>query len=530
MARARPPQQPALAPTLLAMLAAALALALTAGAAAAGSALSNGADHDALAASALLRNVDELARVGLAAAGGGLDRGYLAPAAGDARALLLGWMRAAGLDARVDGAGNIFGRLACARGGAGAGGDGREWVVLGSHHDTVVNGGKWDGAYGVLAAIAVAGVVNGREDGVCGLPFDIEVVSFDDEEGNSKFGLTNSGAKAYVGAEVFVGDEDSVEIRARRDLFVDAYKAAGLTNSSAIEAQPASEQRRLVEEAVRGAARRGGFKVVLAYVELHIEQGPVLEAAGEALGVVTAIAGQTRMTLRFGGVSGHAGTVPMRLRRDALVAAAGVVAAVERAAAAAGEDVVATVGVLRVEGGGGTNVIPSSVVMSLDVRAPANEVRQTVVAEILAEAERIATGRNVTFGYTTDHSAPAVEMSGWLRDVARRAIGGLREGSLEPSEGERAKEEDARCASPTEDTGVCGASVSGQTDVVVELPSGAGHDAQLLAGVVDTAMIFVRCAGGVSHSPLEAVSDEDAVTGASALLAMLDGIALQRGR
>lgn len=533
MARALQLRPPASAPALHVLLVAAMviaaapafaAAAAAADAASTNAAWTNGTHLGAIAASALLRNVNELAREG-ATRDGGVDRGYLAPAAAGARAKLLAWMREAGMVARVDCAGNVIGRLACAGGGAAGvgGGDARSWVVLGSHHDTVVNGGKWDGAYGVLAAIAAAGVVNERTDGVCGLPFDVEVVSFDDEEGNSAFGLTNSGAKAYVGRDVFAGDDDSAETRARRELFVDAYKSARLCNSSAIESLSASEQTRLVEESVRGAARSGGFDDVLAYFELHIEQGPVLEAADEALGVVTAIAGQKRLTLRFRGVSGHAGTVPMRLRQDALVAAAGVVAAADRVAAAAGQGAVATVGVLRQESGSAVNTIPGHVVMSLDVRAPDDEVRDSVVADILEEAERIAVERGVSFAYTTDHCAPAVKLSEWLGDVARTAIGKLKsENSVairrEESEG------DQSCAS-TSETSFGDSSLSKHTSDVIELPSGAGHDAQLLAGVADAVMIFVRCAGGVSHSPHEAVSDEDALYGASAVLAMLDTLA-----
>lgn len=483
--------------------------------------------HGVFGAAGLLQHIDALAQVGAVAdaagAPSGVNRGYLAPAAAGARALLLQWMGEAGMDARVDGAGNVVGRLVC------AGESGRKSVVMGSHHDTVVNGGKWDGAYGVVAAIAVAHVISERERGVCGLPFDLEVVSFDDEEGNSEFGLTNTGAKAHVGADVLVGG-DNVEISARRGLFVQEYRSTLLFNSSFLDNRSESEREEFVADAVRSAARKTGFANVLGYVELHIEQGPVLESAGKALGVVTAIAGQTRMTLRMKGHGGHAGTVPMRLRKDALVAASALVGAVESAASNAGDGVVGTVGVLRIEGGGGTNTIPSRVSFSLDVRAPTNAVRDAVVSEILAKGKAIASARFVDFEYTIDHSAGAVEMTKWMRSVAKEAIRSLP--VSEPSGDELEAESCSRCP----DTAVgmereeCVGNVSEPRSVeevidVLELPSGAGHDAQLLAGVVDTVMIFVRCRRGVSHSPLEAVSDEDAVAGFSALIGMFDGIA-----
>jgi allantoate deiminase len=462
----------------------------------------------------------------------GVDRGYLAPAAADARALLLAWMRAAGMRAHVDGAGNVVGRLVCggagAPGGRGGAGEDRRTLVMGSHHDTVANGGAWDGAYGVLAAIGVAEVVAARGGGVCALPFDLEVVSFDDEEGNSPFASTNTGAKAYAGAAVDVGGTGA-EAAARRAAFAAAHRRAfggGGGGGGGGGPEDVDSGYAAVLRTVRGAARPGGWANVLAFLELHIEQGPVLEAAAAAVGVVTAIAGQTRMSLRFAGRAGHAGTVPMPLRSDALVAAAAIVGEAEAAAVRAGDGVVATVGVLRVEGGGGTNVVPGRVMMSLDVRAAADDVRRAVVAEILDKAAAAAEARGAAFEASLDHEADAVEMAGWLQEVAVEAVRNV------------AASEAAAAAGRVGAGGWCAAAGGNASRPsaavaptcrggggVVRLPSGAGHDTQLIARVADSAMLFVRCAGGISHSPLERVADGDAIAGALALLQTVDGVA-----
>jgi allantoate deiminase len=474
----------------------------------------------------LLRHVDALAAVGAlpGARDGprGVSRGYLAPQAAAARGLLLEWMRGAGMAALVDGAGNVIGRLVCEERGE------RKTVVLGSHHDTVVSGGKWDGAYGVLGAIAVVQVVKEREEGVCGLPFDLEVVAFDDEEGNNPFGLTNTGAKAYVGADVVVGG-DGPQAPARRTLFASAYRAAfgRDVGGGGGEEKVGTWDERAVFDGLRNASRANGFVDVLGFVELHIEQGPVLESAGKALGVVTAISGQTRMTLTLRGQAGHAGTVPMPLRKDALVAASRIILDVEEVALKRGDGVVGTVGMIHVEGGGGTNIVPSAVTLSLDVRAPTDAARDAAVAEILARARATTLARGLGLVVTTDHEAGAVQMADWLREIARKSVRLVHARDGDGDAGEWCSAD----SGSGEGAAVCGEPSSsgegrGEESLdVLELPSGAGHDAQLLASVADSAMIFVRCRGGISHSPLEYVADADAVAGAYALLKMVEGMA-----
>ncbi|MDW8469750.1 MAG: hydantoinase/carbamoylase family amidase [Burkholderiales bacterium] len=268
-----------------------------------------------------MQRADALARFSELA--GGVTRVSLSPEQRAANEAVLGWMREAGMRARLDAVGNCVGRYEGER-------DDLPCLMIGSHLDTVRDAGRYDGILGVLAgiecvhALAAAGVR---------LPFAIEVVGFADEEG-VRFGTTFLGSKAVAGtfdpAALEATDRDGVRL-------ADAMRAFGLDPARIGEA----------------AHPRGS---VLAYAELHIEQGPVLEAEGLPVGVVTAIAGATRYRLEIEGVAGHAGTVPMRLRRDALAAAAECALAVE-SRAAADPDIVATVGILEALPGA-MNVIP----------------------------------------------------------------------------------------------------------------------------------------------------------------------------
>lgn len=368
---------------------------------------------------------------------GRLTRRSYTPAMRRAHALVAGWMAAAGMAVAEDAAGNLIGRYPGARPDAPA-------LLIGSHLDTVRDAGRYDGVLGVLVGLAAVEALarQGRR-----LPFAVEVAAFADEEG-LRFGTPFFGSMALAGRFL--------------PALLELRDADGVSAAEAIAAFGGDPG------AIAGAARDPAG--LLAYLEVHIEQGPLLEARGLPLGVVSAIAGASRLTLSIAGAAGHAGTVPMELRRDALCAAAEVVLAAE-AVARATPGLVATVGQIAALPGAG-NVIPGAATLSLDVRHQDDRVRLGALAELRARAEAIAAARGVALTWTEDMSRPAVPMAPALRERLARAI-----------------------------------AAAGHTPL--ELPSGAGHDAAVLAEVVDAAMLFVRCAGGVSHNPAEAVAAAD---------------------
>jgi allantoate deiminase len=390
------------------------------------------------AATALAR-ADELAA--FTEEPGRITRPLASPALAAAMERVREWMEAAGLATRRDALGNLAGRGA---------GRGPGTVVIGSHLDSVADAGRYDGILGVLVGLAVA-------EAVGELPLALEVVAFADEEG-LRFQSTFLGSRAFVGrlapAELALRDPDGVTLG----------EAIG-----AAEPGPA-----LVPEDIR------------AYFEVHIEQGPVLEAAGHPLGVVTAIAGQSRFNLAFDGHAGHAGTTPMRLRRDALGAAAEFVLAAERAANAE-PGLVATVGEIGIPHGA-CNVIPGRVEATLDIRHQDDATRERAIAGLRAEADAICARRGVGVSWDPIAAHGATPCTAALV---------------------------ARLAEAVAATGV----------PVHELPSGAGHDAVTLAGVTDIAMLFVRCAGGISHHPDESVDEADVALAIDAATRFVEGLA-----
>ena len=401
-----------------------------------------------------------MARVGLLAGcseeSGRLTRRFGTPALADAGELVSDWMRAAGMAVRRDAIGNVIGRVDGAEPGAPA-------LLLGSHLDTVPDAGRYDGALGVLAAIAV---VERLSDTARRFPFALEVVAFADEEG-SRFGT------AFLGSSVLAGSFDRNALARLDDDGVsleDAVRGFG--------GDPAT---------LDGAGREPGSLV--GYAELHIEQGPVLEELGLPLGVVSGIAGQTRAALRFTGRPGHAGTVPMELRRDALAAAAQTVGEVE-AVARHTPGLVATVGDVAVTPGV-ANVIPGQADLVVDVRHPEDADRHWAVALLRRRAGEIASARGVECAWEPLHDQAAV-----------------------------------RC-----DPALTGRMWQAVQDVGVEpqaLASGAGHDAATMAGIAPVAMLFVRCAGGVSHHPDESVSEADVAVGVDALTRFVELVAERR--
>lgn len=371
---------------------------------------------------------------------GKLTRLYLSPAHKQAAEWTKGAMEVAGLSAAIDAAGSVQGRREGAKPGAPA-------VIIGSHIDTVKDGGRFDGNLGVVAGILVAQAI--RDAGIV-LPFPLEVVAFGDEE-NVRFPTSFSTSRALTGHYkpdwLDSRDQDGVTLREALIGFgCDPHGIARL-------------------------ARKPGS--VAAYLELHIEQGPVLEAENEPVGIVTAINAQKRARVRVTGEAGHAGTVPMRLRRDALAAAAEMALALEEIALAH-EQAVGTVGVFRPDPGA-TNVVPGAVDFTIDFRCPRNETLASMDEAIGERFAAIAARRGVALDVTPYSLDDATPMAEALQDAL--AAGIARTGS-----NLRAR----------------------------RLPSGAGHDAMAMAKLCPAAMLFVRNEKGVSHSPLENMSEADA--------------------
>jgi allantoate deiminase len=396
----------------------------------------------------IMQRCDALARHSELA--GGLTRVFLSPENRAANELVLGWMREAGMQAGLDAIGNVAGRYEGAR-------PGLPCLMLGSHLDTVRDAGRYDGMLGVISAIECVAALNAQKKR---LPFALEVLGFGDEEG-VRFGTTMLGSRALSGSldlsVLKVADSNGTSLE-------QAMRAFGL--------DPAK-----IPEVKR---KRGDL---LAYAELHIEQGPVLEAEGLPVGVVTAINGFSRLRVTLSGVAGHAGTVPMHLRRDALAAAAECVLAVERIAARDPE-LVGTVG--RIEASpGAINVIPGKVVFTVDVRAPRDELRLSCVDEVKREIASVCDRRKIGSEIENLQELGVAPCADWLMAQLDRAVA---------AEGLRVR----------------------------RLPSGAGHDGMALKAVADIAMLFVRCKGGISHNPAESISAADAAAGARVLLRFIE--------
>jgi allantoate deiminase len=368
-----------------------------------------------------------------------LTRVFLSEEHRRANELVARWMGEAGMRVRVDAMANIVGR---AEGKTGA----LPALMLGSHLDTVRDAGRYDGMLGVVTAIECA-----QHIGAGVLPFALEVVGFADEEG-VRFGSTLLGSRAIAGTldlkVLEATDRDGVSM-------ANALRTFGLDPGD-----------------VSGAARRR--EELLAYVELHIEQGPVLERAGIPVGCVTSINGATRLQVCMRGMAGHAGTVPMAARQDALAAAAEVILAVEQRCAQE-QHLVGTVG--RIEASpGAVNVIPGECRFTIDVRAPEDVRRRKAIADLRASVAEIGVRRGVHSSIEVMHDSAASPCAPWLMQQIDAAI-------------------------------------AAQGVVPQRLPSGAGHDAMAMAAIADIGMIFVRCAGGISHNPAESITVEDAQAG-----------------
>ncbi len=379
-----------------------------------------------------------------------LTRVFLSPEHKACAEAVMTAMRAAGMTARIDAIGNVVGRYEAATPGA-------KTLITGSHIDTVRDAGAYDGNLGVALPIACIADLDARGKR---LPFAVEVIAFGDEEG-VRFPTTLSGSRTVAGtvdpAVLTVTDAQGVSL------------GEALAHFGCDPTAIAAEARRSED--------------VLAFVEVHIEQGPVLEAEELPVGVVTAINGASRYAITLEGMAGHAGTVPMHLRKDALAGAAEMIAAIEQRAAAE-EGLVATVG--RIEAApGAINVIPGRVTFTIDLRAPEDGQRSAAVASVKEKLQAIAKRRGLDLSVELLYEEGAAGCDPALMEQLDKAV--ERQG-FRP----------------------------------LRLPSGAGHDAMALSALCPIAMLFVRCGGGISHNPLESITGEDAEAAARVFLDFLE--------
>lgn len=368
---------------------------------------------------------------------------------------MIGWMREAGMQAGFDAAGNVVGRYDGTMPGTPA-------LMLGSHLDSVRDGGRFDGPLGVVAGLAV---VERLARAKRRLPFPIEVIGFADEEG-ARFGGAVLGSAAVAG-------NAPANWRERRD-------------ANGVAAEAAVRDYGVDPDGIEAASRR--TDPPFAYLELHIEQGPALDATNTPLGCVTGIAGATRARITVEGEAGHAGTVPMTLRRDALAAAAECVLAVE--GIVGGTGAVATVGAIEAHPNAG-NVIPGRTTFWLDLRALNDALHHTLRDRIWEAFNAIAKRRGVTITREVTNDTRATPCAPHLVATIRAVL----------------NERDP--AAPL-------------------LPSGAGHDGLNMAAVTDIAMIFVRCRGGVSHHPDESMTLADLAASLDALYDVCLRLAAER--
>lgn len=383
---------------------------------------------------------------------GVLTCAWLTPAHRACAKQLATWMSEAGMEVTHDAIGNVVGRYPALDPHA-------KTLLTGSHYDTVRNGGKYDGRLGILLPIAVVQALHARGER---LPYHLEIIGFSDEEG-VRYQSTFLGSKAIVGQ--FDG-----AVLEKRD-------AQGITMQQALQDLHAPG---FQISDIAAIARKA--EEILGFVEVHIEQGPVLLQEDLPLGVVSAIAGCTRYMLQLEGQAGHAGTTPMTMRRDAAAAAAEIVLMVEARCQQAG--LVGTVGQLQVPGGS-VNVIPGACELSLDIRSGDDNLRSSAVQEILTAIASICARRGVTMQTRLLLEQAAATCAPRLMASFEQAI--------------------ARQALP-----------------VFQLPSGAGHDAMCLAQLTEIAMLFVRCGNnGISHNPLESLNADDAEIAAQVFLDFL---------
>jgi allantoate deiminase len=386
---------------------------------------------------------------------GATTRTFLSAPMREVHTQLSAWMSRAGMTVRIDAAGNIRGVYPADSAVAPA-----PRLFIGSHLDTVPDAGAFDGVLGVVLGVALVEMLAGRH-----FPFSIEVVGFSDEEG-VRFGVPFLGSRAFAGTfEAALFERRDGQGRSVRDAIGDyRLDPAGIGDARASEPS-------------------------LGYIEFHIEQGPVLDQLNLPLAVVDAIVGQTRADVTFVGMAGHAGTTPMKARRDALACVAEWIGEVEREANRT-PGLVATVGRLDVEPGA-VNVVPGRSVASLDVRHADDGIRSSAVQRLAEAAQEIASRRGLTLVWELRLDQGCSAMDPALSSMLDRAV--------------------ERAGFPRH-----------------RMSSGAGHDAMIVAASMPVGMVFLRCAQGISHHPAESVRDEDVAAGLSAGLELLVEMARAR--
>ena len=384
---------------------------------------------------------------------GSTKRTFLSAPMRDCHVEISSWMKALNMTVSVDAVGNLRGFYPGASPGA-------PRILVGSHLDTVPNAGAFDGILGVVLAVGLVESLADRK-----LPFGIEVIGFSEEEG-VRFDVP------FIGSRALVGQIDQ-ELLDRKD-------------GDGISVRKAIQDFGLNPNEISRAAFGDD---VLAYIEFHIEQGPVLEHLGRPLGVVEAIVGQSRVEFTFSGQANHAGTTPMNLRHDALAAAAEWILAVENLAQRT-PGIVSTVGFLEAKPGA-TNVIAGEARAMLDIRHASDGARTEALDELIRQADSMAARRGVTLRWRTLLAQHAVAMDSFLVAQIGHAI---QKAGCEPH----------------------------------RMASGAGHDAMILAEKIPAAMIFLRTPGGISHDPLESVYLEDVAKALECGLHLLTQLAASR--
>ncbi|HEX7631884.1 MAG TPA: allantoate amidohydrolase [Lacunisphaera sp.] len=403
------------------------------------------------AADLLVSMLDELGHI--TDEPGKLTRTFLSPAMHRANQLVGECMVAAGLEVRQDSVGNLIGRLEGAQPGA-------KTLLLGSHLDTVRDAGRFDGPLGVV--LPIVALAEQKVRGVQ-LPFAVEVIGFSEEEG-VRF------ASAYLGSEGYTGRLKPATLALKDSEGVTVGDVLRDFNDGGFALPEAAHKR----------------SELIGYVEVHIEQGPVLEAKKLSVGVVSAIAGQSRFKLNWTGKAGHAGTTPMALRRDALAGAAEFALAAEKLARAT-QGLVATVGSLTVAPGA-ANVISGSVVHTLDVRHAQDTVRRAALLKLGRLAAQIAKKRGLKVAWQRTQDNGAVTCSPQLTAALERSVKAVQGKSL-------------------------------------SLVSGAGHDGVVMSKLTPVAMLFVRCRDGLSHHPDEHASPKDLAVALEVMTNFLEQLA-----
>lgn len=380
----------------------------------------------------ILQRIDELASISDDPSC--ISRVFGSEAFVKARNKVVEWMQQAGLQTRIDNMGNARGRLTSNNPHA-------KTLVIASHIDTVIDAGKYDGPLGVLMGLDIIEQLSTHQ-----LPFHIELIAFSDEEG-VRFHTT------YLGSTVVAGTFDKTQLTKQDDKGVTLQQVIGSMGGNADQ---------LSNDAIPSDQWLG-------YFEIHIEQGPVLYEKNIPAGIVTAIAGQNRIEIHFKGEAGHAGTVPMNNRNDALCAAAEFVLEAEKFAIA--HPVLATVGKLQIEKAA-SNVIPGAVTCTLDLRSPDAAILISCHKELEAIAATICRRRNITLQWNLVQQTMPVQCDEGMNRLLEQAI---------TEAGHEA----------------------------IKLVSGAGHDAVAISAVSPVAMLFVRCYKGISHNPREHVEPAD---------------------